>query len=61
MVPATGGASVICSGELGMLWLAQALSKTLQTTGARGELNFFIVSFRPSMMQEVLFVAFLQL
>jgi hypothetical protein len=62
MVPAGGGASVMCNGELGMLWLAQALSNTLHTTGARGELNFFIVSFRPRMMQEVaVFVVLLQL
>jgi hypothetical protein len=52
----------MCSGDWGMLWLAQALSKTLQTTGARGELNFFIVSFRPRMMQEAaVFVVLLQL
>jgi hypothetical protein len=52
----------MCKGELGMLWLAQALSKTLQTTGARGELNFFIVSFRPRRLQEVaVFVVLLQL
>jgi len=34
--PAGTGGSLRCAGELGMPWLAQALSNTLQTKGREG-------------------------
>jgi hypothetical protein len=42
IAPAGGGGSLMWTGDGVMGRLAQALSKTLQTTGMRGELGFFI-------------------
>jgi hypothetical protein len=60
MEPAGRGVSVMWLGEFGMLWLAQALSRALQTKGTRERLSFFIVSFLPVPVV-VLFVVLLQL
>jgi len=44
IAPAGGGGSLMWTGDGGIGWLAQALSKTPQTTGTKGGLSFFIAA-----------------